>query len=479
MSMDNKTHHPRHRPLFLAVAVCLFTGGLLATSGALAQSAPATPTPQDQSAPEVLAPQDQNPPMYILQEPRSTQPGQTPLSDSFGPKTHEDWVSDTRRQAWEDTKFTIQGRSYLLDRDKYDGSESSAWALGGSAGMETGYFRNFFAFGGTVYTSQKLYGPDDKDGTLLLQPGQKGYTVLGQIYGEFLLQKDTRLTIGRRQFETPYINSNDVRMTPNTFQAATVQGIYGGDDGAGLWKVGGGYFDKIKERNSDEFVSMAQDAGAAKGVHRGVYTLGANYALGDLSIGAINYYSEDIINIFYTEGKYAFPLGEEWKLKAALQYTDEGSTGQDLLKGNSFNSNQWGTKVELVHGGALFTAAYTQAGGNANMQNPWSGSPSYTSVQVEDFNRDGEKAWMLRAGYDFQSVKGLGVSALYVNGSNPDSPTEHSRNETDFNVQWKVAEGWGKGFMLRLRYAQVSQSDPASEDLKDLRFMVYYDVQNL
>ena len=182
---------------------------------------------------------------------------------------HDDWVRETRRKAWKDTKFDAQIRSYYFDRDKYDGSESEAWALGGSVGLKTGYFRERFALGATGYTSQRLHGPEDKDGTLLLAPGQHGYTVLGELYGEFLLNEDTRLSIGRRGIDTPYLNRNDSRMTPNTFEAITLQGLYGGGEGQAEWRVGAGYFDEIKERNSDEFVSMATVAGAPDGVERG------------------------------------------------------------------------------------------------------------------------------------------------------------------------------------------------------------------
>jgi hypothetical protein len=62
--------------------------------------------------------------------------------------------------------------------------------------------------------------------------------------------------------DTPYINRNDSRMTPNTFLAALVQGQHGNGptsrSGAGV----PAYVDKIKERNSDKFVSMSDDAGA-------------------------------------------------------------------------------------------------------------------------------------------------------------------------------------------------------------------------
>jgi hypothetical protein len=50
------------------------------------------------------------------------------------------------------------------DSHKFNGTESEAWALGGSAGFKTGYFRDLFAIGATGYASQRLYGPEDKDG---------------------------------------------------------------------------------------------------------------------------------------------------------------------------------------------------------------------------------------------------------------------------------------------------------------------------
>ena len=198
------------------------------------------------------------------ERPSSTETGQTPLDESFT-RSHDEWVRETRRKAWKDTKFDAQIRSYYFDRDKYDGSESEAWALGGSLGFKTGYFRERFALGATGYTSQRLYGPEDKDGTTLLAPGQHGYTVLGELYGEFLLNKDTRLGIGRRGVDTPYLNRNDSRMTPNTFEAITLQGVRGGGEGQAEWRGGAGYVDEIKVRNSDEFVSMATAAGAPDG----------------------------------------------------------------------------------------------------------------------------------------------------------------------------------------------------------------------
>ena len=55
---------------------------------------------------------------------------------------------------------------------------------------------------------------------------------------------------------------------------------------------------------------------------------GALYEKGKFNIGAIDYYCEDIINIAYAESKLEVPLGNDWKLRFAGQYVDQGSVGE-------------------------------------------------------------------------------------------------------------------------------------------------------
>lgn len=403
----------------------------------------------------------------------SQEQGQTSLSESFEPSRAER-IREQRRQAFEDTTYDIHLRSFYFDRNKFDGSESEAWAGGGWAGLKTGWFRDRFAFGVTGYGSFPISADDDKDGTLLLQPGQESYGVVGELYAEIRITDAIKANLGRRAYDTPYINRNDNRMSPNTFEAYTITGLHGNAaEAGGEWRFGGGYFDEIKERNSEDFVSMSRDAGAS--VEEGVWALGANWKRGDLSLGAIDYYSDDIINIFYTEAKYAVALSDEWKLTMAAQYTDEQATGDLLLNGNDFDTNQWGIKGDLGWGPALFTVAYTQTANDSNMQNPWSGYPGYTSVQVEDFNRAGENAVMYRVGYSPKAAPGLSMYALYVDGDEPALSGQFEKSEWDFNIQYAFQQQALKGLSVRFRYANVDQEDPQSLDTDDVRFIVYYD----
>jgi hypothetical protein len=404
----------------------------------------------------------------------STEPGQTPLDQSFECLSHEEWVAETRRQAFSDTNFYGQLRSFYLDSNNLNGSENQAWALGGSAGFKTGYFRDFFAFGATAYSSQRLYGPEDKDGTLLLLPGQHGYSVLGEAYAQFLLTEAVTANVGLKSIDTPYVGRQDIRMTPNTFEAAFVQGEFGGSDGTPRWRFGAGYVDKIKQRNSDEFVSMATAAGAPPGVSRGVSLAGANYTVGDLSIGGIDYYSSDIINIAYTEVKDAFAVTDRLRLQLAAQYSNQQSVGDDLLTGHKFYAEQYGVKGELTFGGSLLTAGYTATGHGTNIQSPWNLAPGYTVGLVGTFNRAGENAWMLRAAHNFQVVEGLSAWVLCLRGTQPDAPNQYKQDEYDFNLQWKATSGRLEGLRLVALYAHVSQAGPTELHTDQLRLIVYY-----
>jgi outer membrane OprD family porin len=426
----------------------------------------------------------------------STEQGQTPLTETFD---FREFQLAARKKALEDTKFEFQLRTYYFDREDFNGSRKQAWAIGGWAGVKTGYFLEHFAFGLTAYASAPLYAPEENDGTLLLKPGQEGYAVLGEAYAEIRIVDDMILSIGRKAYDTPFINKNDTRMTPNTFEAIVLQGrivvenlppapqVTSEDskDPApapaptvkpAAIKYGVGYVEEIKERNADRFVSMSADAGAP--VDHGVLTAGAIYEKGKFSLGAIDYYCEDVINIAYGEIKGEMPIGSSVRLRLAGQFVDQRSVGDEVLQAGGFSVRQFGVKVELPVSNFLFTTAFTAASdGNANLRAPWSGYPGYTSVQVQDFNRTGESAIMFRIGYDVACIPGLSAYVLAVFGGDPQDPSQFRQDEYDANLQWTPPKGCLKGFSVRARYAVVHQHGGSVNDLTDLRGIVNYNIK--
>ena len=408
----------------------------------------------------------------------------TPMDETFKKPSERVLLTQALRDKlkdepsfFRDTKIDVNLRTYYFYRDNFDNGKNQAWAIGGSIGYKSGYAFDRFALGAALYTSQPLYAPKDRDGTLLLTPGQEGYTVLGQAYAEIKVVDDVLINLYRQEYNSPYINKDDSRMTPNTFEGYSITGRRGGKDGAPQLVWGGGYVTKIKERNSDEFVWMSQAAGAD--VKRGVFMGGARYAQKGFSIGAIDYYSEDIINIFYTEGKYTLPLKGPFGLLFSGQFTHQQSTGDDLLTGSSFSTNQLGVKGDASYGGGLLTLAYTQTAKGADIQNPWGVYPGYTKVQVEEFNRAGEKAFMVKAGYDFSRIglQGVTAYALWVHGWDRVNP--YNEDEYDFDLQWYPKRDALKGLWFRARYAYVKQRGGGDPAINDFRIIVNYDFSLL
>jgi len=380
-----------------------------------------------------------------------------------------------------DTKLDLKPRTYYFyNSDQENDTKSEAWALGGALSYRSGWFLDRFALGSVLYTSQRLYGPDDRDGTQLLKPGQHGYTVVGQIYGRVKLSEDLFLNLYRYQYDTPYLNKDDGRMTPNTFEGYTLLGALGGKDGSPGIRYGGGYVTKIKEHNSDHFVWMSQAAGAE--VKRGVVLGGAVFSYGRFSIGGLNYYSDDIINIGYAEAKYTLPITDRLGVLFAAQFTDQRSVDSDLLTGSSFETNQIGVKTQIGYEGAILTLGYTKDSKGANLQSPWSSYPGYTGALVSDFNNAGQKAFSTQVSFNFMRLGLEGVTAygLFVHGwGSVDPSTKASvpdENEYDIDVWWQPKWNFLKGLSFRVRYGLVHQYQEPKQYIHNFRMIVNYDL---
>ena len=395
-----------------------------------------------------------------------------PVHLLFAPPEH----AEDRTPFVNDARYGAQLRSFYFNQDRFNNTRSEAWTLGGSFAVRSGYLADLLRVGAVAYTSQRLRGPEDRDGTQLLRPGQQSYTVLGQLYAEVRLAERTFGAIGRKEYSTPYANGFDSRMSPNTFEGASLFGSTDGKDGAPEWRYGAGYLTKIKLRNSVDFVWMSSATGAS--VNRGLYVAGVNYAHRGFSIGTSYYRSPDIIGISYSEAKHTLPLGGGRELTLGAQFARQKSAGDDLLTGSAFATRQWGVKSDLDLGAPLLTLAYTGTASGANMRNPWSSNPGFTDAQVETFNRAREKALLLRAEYEFavHGVPGLSAYAMFVRGSGVKRPS-YNENELNLNVEWAPANEAPRGTSIRLRYANVRQRGGGDPHINEFRLIMNYDFQ--
>jgi hypothetical protein len=308
-----------------------------------------------------------------------------------------------------DTDVMLHFRSYEFDRRNPEGgSDNNAWAFGGWAGYKSGWLFDVFGIGATFYGSAPLRAPDDKDGTALLQQGQRGYSVFGEQYAA-VRYHDYVLVKGYRQVvNQPYINPIDNRMTPNTFEGITASGK------AGVVQYFAGYLSKIKPRNQENFVFMSKQAGAAgsdDGVILGRLQL---TPLAGLRIDAAEQYGINTFNTLYLEGEYLLPLDESWKLRPGAQFTDQRAVGDRLVANaakTNWSTQQGGVRVQALYRELTLTSALSITRSGNSIQTPWGYSPNYLLMMDRDFNRANEKAVLLGAACDFSKLVAQGLSA--------------------------------------------------------------------
>ncbi len=382
-----------------------------------------------------------------------------------------------------DTSFNIKPRTYFFYQSQPNSNPppekeiQEAWALGGSLEYKSGLLLDRFSVGAELFTSQRLYGPENHDGTGLLAPGQQGYTVVGQLYGKLKLFEEHSVSVYRQEYDFPYVNKNDSRMTPNTFEGYTLQGSFGSKEKGPELRYIGGYIPNIKLQNSDRFEPMSEAAGAS--VERGTALGGALFSFKDFSIGAINYFTPDIINIFYSEARYRWHPFEGLGVLFAGQYTTQRSVGEDLLTGSSFNVHTLGGKIETSYGGAVLTGAFTSTSKGAAMLSPWGRYPGYTKMMISDFDQAGQDTFFVCLSYDFKKLglEGLSGYVRYAWGRNSINSSNGSslpnQEEFDVTVDYRINKGFLRNFWVRFRDGFLWQQGTAKT--YNLRVILNYD----
>src|SRR5262252_6100696 len=117
---------------------------------------------------------------------------------------------DTLPPFLRDSQVGVNLRLYYFNQANHVAppkSDNEALTIGGSLAYQTGWLADILRLGIEGFGSLKLYGPEDRDGTLLLLPGQLSYAALGRAYGEVQYAEYTAL-LYRQYIDTPYVNQH-------------------------------------------------------------------------------------------------------------------------------------------------------------------------------------------------------------------------------------------------------------------------------
>jgi hypothetical protein len=376
-----------------------------------------------------------------------------------------------------DTDLNVRFRTFYFNRQNDDDTASEAWALGGWIQYASGWLLDTFAVGSTYYTSWPLYAPDNSPGTLLTTPGQDEIGVFGEAWGAFRYKQYVLLRGGRQKIDEGYVNPQDNRMVPNTFEAVTLSGLIN------WFQYDVGYIWTIKPRDSNDFIAMSRQAGAAGDGEGTVLSAFALTPIKDLLLYAGNYYSLNVFNTVFLKGEYTHSFTPDLKLQGGLQFTDQRGVGDERV--GDFATWNVGAGARLVWRGLSLGAAMHFTGDDANISSPWGSWPGYLSLMVTDFDRANEKAFGVGLKYDFGGtllpfqLPGLSVHLLYAAGFDRENPANGSKlantHEGNLDIIYNVPAA--KGLSLRFRNAYVGRGN--DDIVMDFRIIVNYELDLL
>jgi hypothetical protein len=370
-----------------------------------------------------------------------------------------------------DATYRVQLRSRYWNQRRFDDDRVETWAGGGSFQFQSGWWQEIAALELEYFTSQKLKGDSDRDGARYLEPGQHGFGVLG-VANLKLRYEQWSLTAYRQQLDLPYLNGNDSRMVPNTFEAATAK--YDGDD----FGLIGGYTWRIKLRDSDEFESFPETQGVDK--NRGIGFLAFKFDPTPTTYaGVFGYYGPDLGTVVYSEGSWIRELTREVVGHLEGQFTHASRSGEALLAGGE-DLTTWfvGVRASASWKGWLASLATTHVDGSGPLISRFGSNPSYLDRMQASFTRAGEDALGLDLSYDLAE---LGLRGFSVNGNvtqgwgGEDVAGERSdRLESNLTIDYRPPDGAWSGLWLRLR-GSLLYDDEEDRTQNELRIEFQYE----
>ena len=319
--------------------------------------------------------------------------------------------------------------------------KKEASAIGGEIGINTATYHGV-GFHITSYISQNLefanpnkndlnedFFNTDRDSFIYISEASINYS------NDFVYSK-----LGRIKVETPYANSDDIRMAPNTFE--------------GAW-ANIDYTDKLKTQimfinRWAGYDSQDEDAGLSQDTFKslvnenafGMATISLTYEYAPESEISLWYnFIDEMSSIVYTEVVGVVPLGDDVLFNYGVQ-----ASHMEELKSSNVAGDVLGVMSILSYKGVSIAGAYNIAlvEDGKYITNGFGGGPYYTSLDeatieaISEAVRKDSEAFRLGAGYEFSNfgLNGLVLEGVYgeLYGS------VHTLREIDAIITYEIRE---------------------------------------
>lgn len=323
--------------------------------------------------------------------------------------------------------YVNQGNA--VDTDTYGTS------IGGILKYETVDW-NGLKLGVGAYISQKIgfatgNADDGKANGDLFGENTNSYAYVGEAYLDYTLN-DLNLRVGRQLLDTPFADTDDIRMHPNTFEAAIA--TYTGFEKTTLV---GGFVKRFAGYDSGDDISEFKRLDGVNS--NGAAVVGViNESIENLKVQGWYYSIDKLSNALYTDALYSIPFSETMGLELTGQYANFSEKKESGLDGNVY-----GVGVAFNVGALTLGGAYNKSSNDEGKinSNGFGGGPYLTSM--EEMTIDGyedAKAYQLSAELDMSDMglEGLTLTTLY--GDFKSTPADMHVKEIDIIAAYEINE---------------------------------------
>lgn len=307
-------------------------------------------------------------------------------------------------------------------------------AIAGSVGIETDILHNISGRA-ALFTTQELTNNELTD---YFGSDGKGYSLLG----EALLQlniNNTKVKVGRFNFDSPHLDTDDIRMVHNTFSGLALTNTDIKDT-----EIVFAHIDKWAGFDSDQPQKFTR-INKSKGIN----VAGVTYqGIANTTVQSWGYFGEDLLTLLYVEATYEgenYALGAQFGRQLDKTYDKSGAGGDVAGVTASYNMKDF-----------IVNAAFNKVSGI--VINGFGGGPYFTSS--EDHTIEGVKDQEAVA----VGVEYIGINDLTLGVSNVNF--EHGADETDYTLDWEVSSA----ITIRITYHDMHQDGNMLNAVANLNF---------
>ncbi len=371
-------------------------------------------------------------------------------------------------------KASGQIRAAYVSQDNDAAQDTYGSSIGGILKYETAEW-NGLKLGVAAYVSQKIHaasGDNDQSklNTDLFDMDGKSYAYVGEAYVDYTMDK-LNIKVGRQQLDTPFADTDDIRMHPNTFEAAVA--TYRGLEGTTLV---GGYVTRWAGYDSEDTVSKDKFKKLGGDNSNGVAVVGAiNESIENLALQGWYYGADKVADLYYADAVYTIPFSETMGLELSAQYAtfkeDNDATGAET----NIDGHVYGIGAAFNVGALTVGAAYNRGSNNDGETPPigFGGGPYMTSMEemtIEGMND--VKAYQLSAELDLANtgLEGVTLTALY--GDFKSTPADQHIKEIDLIASLELSEAITGDISYAMIDDKNNNADGSGGDAGYDRFLV-------